>query len=196
MADILVNTPTIAGRRDWLRQCVESVAAQTVAPLEHRVELDEWELGAWAMHNRLAAAGLAEHGGPRDDLWLLNLDDDNALAPDYLEVMGAAADEADPTVAVVYSWPAVTPHPGTRVPVHSLLVRSTAWVEAGGLPTDVAFGDWSLWLDLLDAGWRFSCVPRRLWYYRVHDDQLSHRNNRAVATGELTATRHHRRATV
>jgi hypothetical protein len=212
-ANVLVNTPTIPGRETWLGQAVASVDNQTRPAIDHLVGDDVHGVGAWRMHNYLVERQLAAHGGPDPDLWILNLDDDNALSALYLEELLAIADNADDDIAVISAMPYVVddssrPYKRARAEAALLnplaapleqansidlcaLIRSTAWSEANGLDPNVAFADWDLWLRLVHSGHRIHCHPHRLWYYRVHDDQLGDRNNDDVETGILPATSYH-----
>lgn len=140
--------------------------------------------------------GYGDHRGPgpvRNDLavrakgrWLLFLDDDDLLDPDYLDVVGPHLRYAD----VVYPWCRVEGEPGFNpnsywsaeelrqrnfIPA-TAMVRKRLFRQVGGFPNE-ALEDWGLWLRLLNAGARFCCVPIECWTYRMNPE-WSHRSRR------------------
>lgn len=171
---VAVITPTIAERSSLLEDCIASVAAQTVPVESHRVLEDVDGEGPSIMRNRLAALSTSE--------WLLPLDDDDTLDPDYVEVMSPhLTDDVD----IVYSWCRVdgladwTPNrlfnaalllKGNFIPV-TACVRRSVWAEVDGWPEPPERlqpgEDWEFLKLCLGAGAVFHLVPEVLWTYRI-----------------------------
>jgi glycosyltransferase involved in cell wall biosynthesis/peptidoglycan/xylan/chitin deacetylase (PgdA/CDA1 family)/2-polyprenyl-3-methyl-5-hydroxy-6-metoxy-1,4-benzoquinol methylase len=126
--------------------------------------------------------------------WLLFLDADDWIAPDYLERMTAVL-EADPTLDAVHCGSArVTPdgqhalpescHKSgdlfptfailSAFPIHACLVRRTI-VEAAGCfdSSFVTCEDWDLWQRVARLGARFGRLPETLAFYRMRPHSLS-----------------------
>jgi glycosyltransferase involved in cell wall biosynthesis len=168
MSEFAVLTPTLPERRSLLEECEASVRAQTV-PCVHLVGVDAAREGPGVVRNRLAEGTDAD--------WLLPLDDDDLLDPDYLETLLPHLADAD----VVYPWCRVegkddwTPNRLFRadpllsfnyIPV-TALVRAELWAEVGGW-RDEPVEDWRFWQRCLGAGARFKCVDEVLWSYRIN----------------------------
>jgi hypothetical protein len=162
---LTVITPTIPGREDLLAECKTSVAA---LGLPHLVELDTAGEGPAVVRNRLV-----EQAGTQ---WVLFLDDDDLLLPNYLDAVRPYLAEAD----VVYTdWRltgATEPQPmpyfdeyllphQNFIPV-TACVRVAAFQAVGGFPTNVHLEDHALWTRMLAAGCRFAHVPVMAWWYR------------------------------
>jgi hypothetical protein len=156
-------------RADLLAECVASVGAQSVAPLEHLVEVDHERTGEPATMNRLLAKC-------KGDFWVW-LNDDDLLDPSFLEELLPFTAEAD----VVYShcrlgeldwgfhmgdvFDADRLRQANYIPC-TALISTKLTREVGGINDLEHCEDWDLWLRLLDADARFHCVPRPLWQYR------------------------------
>ena len=126
--------------------------------------------------------------------WLLFLDADDWIAPDYLERMTAVL-QADPALDAVHCGSArVTPDDQQALPescyksgdlfptlavlsafpIHACLVRRTAVEAAGGF--DLSFAtceDWDLWQRVARLGVRFGRLPETLAFYRMRPHSLS-----------------------
>jgi cellulose synthase/poly-beta-1,6-N-acetylglucosamine synthase-like glycosyltransferase len=160
---ITVITPTIPGREDMLAECRTSVASLT---LNHIVMTDVNGEGPAVLRNRMLEQVVTE--------WVLFLDDDDVLFPNYLDAVTPHLPEAD----VVYTaWQlsgAVDPMPypfdpdmlrqHNTIPV-TACVRTEAVRAVGGFG-DAELEDHELWLKLLDAGYRFRYTPVIAWHYR------------------------------
>ncbi len=177
---ISIVTPSIPERAGMLAELLESVAAQTIPPAAHYVSVDWQHDEQLRQRNRLVGLVRTE--------WFSPVDDDDLLLPHFVETMYAATGDAD----VVYgyadmgSWPETAPHHDTinqpfdkaelqscnYIPGGCALIRTDAFRAVGGYPTSGSniqhFGDWYLWLALLEAGARFVCVPEITWQYRWH----------------------------
>lgn len=161
---ITVVTPTIPDREGLLQECIASVAA---AGLQHLIASDPQRLGPAAIRNRL----LQRVTTP----WVVFLDDDDLLYPQYQRIVEKKFKDAD----VVYTaWdltgseePAPRPFDadllrrGNYIPV-TACVRTEAARAVGGFPEDWILEDHGLWIRLLDAGYRFTYVPVIGWMYR------------------------------
>ena len=175
---ISVITASIPSRSAMLAECLASVAAQTLPPLEHLVGIDHARWGSSAVRNALLA-------GARGD-WIAVLDDDDIAWPQHLEKLAAKADEAD----IVYSFCEVTGkqwnpnacfdperlRSNNYIPVTSLIrtdvLRSlNGWRDSQDC--DNGLEDWDLWLRALNAGARFACLDEVTWTYRFHGGNKS-----------------------
>lgn len=140
---------------------------------DHLVQVDHNGLGAATVRNALAANVKSE--------WILFLDDDDTLSPNYGRTMLPTVKWAPDEVAVVYSaWEVVgdvIPAPWLKFEPEAILaghnhvpvtacVRTAVFREMGGFRADVDLEDLDLWQRLLRAGYEFEYVPTVLWQYR------------------------------
>lgn len=181
---ITVITPTIPGREEFLEDCVRSVQAQTV-PVQHLIGLDADFEGPAKMRNELVSQATTEY--------VLFLDDDDLLDIDYVEHVTPFLDEYD----VVYTWcrknfdyPTSLPFDGPALRERNVIpvtacVRRSSFTGVGGFPDDVAYEDWALWLNLLDAGASFYCTETVMWTYIRSDDGRDAKNRGEIASGRL-----------
>jgi glycosyltransferase involved in cell wall biosynthesis len=171
---VTVVTPALPTRPDLLAQNVASVAAQTVAPLEHLIHVDHARQGTGRVKNELCRAA----GGR----WIATLEDDDLALPNHLETLLANSDGAD----IVYSWCEVVGRsnfnpnrgfdpdelrrgnfiPATALIRHGLVDRLGGWRDSADCPN--GWEDWDFWLRALDAGARFRCVETVTWRYVFH----------------------------
>lgn len=183
-APLTVITPTIPGRESQLGECVESVEEQTI-PVQHLIGIDVDREGPAVIRNRLVEKATTP--------WVLFLDDDDVIDPDYVETVLPHFETSD----LVYTWcrknfeyPTDLPFDGEAlrqrnvIPV-TVCLRVDAFMAAGGFSSEVAHEDWSLWLKLLDINARFTCVPEQKWEYRRSDDGRNAENNRKLAQGKM-----------
>lgn len=172
---ITVITPTIPGREDQLAECRASVAA---LELNHMVMVDVNGEGPAVLRNRMLEHVVTE--------WVLFLDDDDLLFPNYVDTVTPHLADAD----VVYTaWQlsgAIDPMPHPFDPdllrQHNIIpvtacVRTEAVRSVGGFG-DEKLEDHELWLALLDAGYRFRYTPVIAWHYRRAPQS---RSNKGVA---------------
>lgn len=162
--DLTVVTPTIPGRACLLADCRASVQA---LGLPHLISLDLAGDGPAATRNRLIDQVGTE--------WVLFLDDDDLLLPNYLDTVGPHLSGAD----VVYTaWELMGAEEPAPLPVFdanllawrnfipvTACVRTTSLRAVGGFP-DESLEDWALWRRLLAAGARFTYTPETAWVYR------------------------------
>lgn len=163
-AVITVVTPTIAGREDLLQECIASVKA---AGFPHLIGADPQHLGPAVVRNKLLESVKTP--------WVVFLDDDDLLYPQYQRIVERHFKTAD----VIYTaWDLTggeepVPRPfdadllrrGNYIPV-TACVRTEAIRAVGGFPEDWILEDHGLWIRLLDAGYRFTYVPVIGWVYR------------------------------
>lgn len=169
---ITVITPTVPGREHLFAECQDSVAA---ADLPHLVAVDWNREGPAAVRNRLAE--LVETP------WLLFLDDDDLLYPNYADVVAPHFDSSD----MVYTgWDlegAEDPQPialdpfllswRNTIPV-TACVRTDVFRAVGGFPADHVLEDHALWRAILLAWdgerrrcrYRITYEPAVAWRYR------------------------------
>lgn len=173
---ITVVTPTIAGREGLLAECEESVKC---CGFPHLVGLDTDRRGPAAVRNELVERVRTP--------WVLPLDDDDLLYPQYWQVVERYLRDAD----VVYTaWDLLggdepKPKPGpfdadllrrqNYIPV-TACVRTAALRAVGGFRPDARLEDHDLWLRLLDAGYRFRYLPVIAWVYRRRLDSRTYMN--------------------
>lgn len=170
LAVLVVSLPD---RHDLLKEALDSVAAQTVAPDDVLVGVDPWRLGEAANMNRLAAATDAD--------WLALLHDDDVWEKNHLEELLAHSTEADVVVAS-FDTPGRPPY--TIEPHHcdyrdlrrtnwfppsAVMLRAETFWAAGGFhkarpPAD--WVDWNLWRRLVDRDARFVCSHEVTMHYR------------------------------
>jgi hypothetical protein len=66
-----------------------------------------------------------------------------------------------------------------QIPILSVLVKKQAIIDAGYFSEDLAIQnaeDYHLWIKLLKQT-TFLSIPNRLFYYRVHEQQSTYKNN-------------------
>ena len=187
MCDITVVIPSIPPRKTDLARAMASVEAQTHLATAVVVEYDTTGDGPAMVRNRALERV--------DTTWVAFLDDDDYLLPDHLAVLCQAAEESG--ADVVWPWFRVeggtdpfpmhrgrqwNPDDPHQIPI-TTLVRTDAIREVGGFrtipdgPTDKlgnrAGEDWTLWLALSAAGYRFHHVNRVTWVWRHHGANTS-----------------------
>lgn len=207
----------------YLPTCLDSILAQT-RPVDHLVVVDDASdddtpavcasyaaRGVRYLRTEHRDASLARNAGvaalPRTR-FVIFIDADNYLAPDYLERLYAPM--ADPTVAVAYAelmrindageplgrhtW--IAPFNHWKLRIHNYadtcsLVRREAFDHAGGWMGGQHYGlqDWLLWLRITRLGWRMQYVPEAVLFYRTHAATMSTRY-RDEPTRGLTVMRH------
>lgn len=162
---ITVVTPTVSSREALLEECHRSVEA---LGLPHLIEIDVDGAGPAAVRNRLVEQVRTE--------WVVFLDDDDLLYPNYVDAVRPHLAESDVVYTAWRLTGATDPHPLPRfdpvwlrqhntIPV-TACVRTEAFRAVGGFPTDAELEDHALWLNLLDAGHRFTYTPVIAWHYR------------------------------
>jgi len=172
--DVTILTPTLSWREEMLRELRDSVAAQTIQPKEHLVELDDRGLGVARMLNRLLAKA--------DTTWVSPVADDDLLHPRFFERLFAAKLE-HPHCDVYYTWCHVTgrgtydpckPYDGVfwDVPVNGLFRRELldalgGWGDGEDLHSDIL-----LLHKIQEEGGKFFCIEERLWTWRFHGRNL------------------------
>ena len=129
--------------------------------------------------------------------WILFLDSDDWIAPDFLEKMlGAAA--LDPRAGAVYcGYNRVAPD-GSRLPqdwhedvaadpfrsfsrgcpvaIHGIITRRELLLEVGGFDEElITCEDWDLWQKVARTGAGFAGIPETLAFYRLREGSLSTR---------------------
>lgn len=126
--------------------------------------------------------------------WLLFLDSDDWIAPDYLDRMSQEL-AADPALDAVHCGYARVAADGTAVvepyrpptgdlfptlarraafPVHACVVRKSIVEQLGGFDTSLRTStDWDLWQRLARSGARFGAVSAALAYYRMSPNGVS-----------------------
>lgn len=138
--------------------------------------------------------------------FLLFLDSDNRIRPDYLTKASVVLKQ-DPSVGVVFSIPHFF---GDQEGVESRfevreysfdsllagnyidmcsLVRKSTFLEVGGFDEngEIFFGeDWDLWIRIAKARWRFSFLKEILFEYRIRNESLMGQVNSEKRTRTLS----------
>lgn len=169
--------PTIGERAHLLGRALASVHSQTRPADAVHVVPDVHREGAAATRNR----GLAEV----DCDWVAFLDDDDEWHPEHLRACarhavltgadvvypGYDADGEDPVNCFGLPFDPTLLRRRNYIPV-TVLARTAAVRAVGGFqehPDEYGAPceDWGLWLALLDAGAKFSHLPRRTWVWHL-----------------------------
>jgi glycosyltransferase involved in cell wall biosynthesis len=171
-----VITPTIPSRWDLLAEARESVCRQTYRDVGHLVSVDQHGMGQGFVRNDIILRSQAN--------WLVFLDDDDLLDPDFvaLHLEYALIHGADVVYALCRyppgsEWrPAISAFDPQRllrepyIPI-TTLVRRSAFEEVGGFKSTDNCEDHKLWLELLKIGARFRHLPKVCWTYRLHGNR-------------------------
>lgn len=169
MEKITVITPTLPERKVQLTECIQSVQRQGWPVHEHLVLVDVDREGPAVTRNKLIEEVKTK--------WVLFLDDDDVLYPDYIETVAPQLFGYD----VVYTWcdrefPGLADlmfdadilRTGNFIPV-TAVVNVDKVRQVGGFPEDGPYEDYRLWLKLLDIKARFKTIPERKWHYRRNE---------------------------
>lgn len=176
---IAVIVTALPERRRMLEEALAGVAAQTRAPafVVVGVNYSPDRVDGATHANRLVEAV--------DEEWLAFLHDDDVWLPEHLEGLAAASHDADIVVADFEvegrDW-----HPGHHCDYSLLrsgnwfgpsvvMIRSEVFHAVGGWPqkSGEIWGDWGMWLALLERGARFRCSHRKTVRYRFHGDNMT-----------------------
>jgi glycosyltransferase involved in cell wall biosynthesis/GT2 family glycosyltransferase len=139
--------------------------------------------------NRGLAAARNAGIGVGSGTYVVPLDADDQLAPEYLAILleALAADE-DAAFAQCWAelfgdveavWASRPYNPYQLLLSNSVigcvLLRRSAFESVGGYDESMTRGneDWDMWVRLLEAGWSQTTVRRPLFRYRKHGDSMS-----------------------
>jgi glycosyltransferase involved in cell wall biosynthesis len=169
---VSVLTPSIPERARMLKECEQSVIAQTFSQWEHLILVDETRRGCAATMNELADNARGE--------WLLPLADDDLLLPGCFKTLLEHADSGD----VIYPPPIVTgiENPwwffGEPPAIPSFaLIRKQLWDDIGGYDDEWnREEDRRFWTRALERQARFVRVDTPTWIYRHHGGNKSFNN--------------------
>ena len=174
---IAVLTTAIPERLHLLAECCASVRDQTLQPTTHLIGLDYPHAGNIANLN-----ALARHADDAGCDWLMPLADDDLLSPEHLATLASAGGDVRYSHCDVEGrdWNPNRPFDpeslrrGNYIPA-TALIRTSLARDLGWWREDAAHGfeDWRFWLDALDAGAQFTCIPVVTWRYRFLGNNLS-----------------------
>jgi glycosyltransferase involved in cell wall biosynthesis len=172
--DITIITPTIPKRSNLLVEAINSVGNQRVKAKNHLIGVDLQKMGPAKMRNLLV--------NNVDTEWVAFLDDDDIVYDNHIEEYAKVHEQSD----MIYTWcdsigrenfdPNSHFDPnrllqGNYIPV-TAAVRTSVFRQVGGFSLEDRYvqadptEDWNLWLKLLHANARFTCVPVKTWCYR------------------------------
>lgn len=168
---ITAHTPRVTS--GLLGRAVDSVFKQTHLPDAVAIAIDHYRQGAAVTRNRALRMATTD--------WIVFLDSDDILYPEYLVKVGSHQRETDADVVWPWfdvggstdpfpmhcgrQWDPGQPH---SFPITTLLRRELA-MEVGGFNEDYrssetcAGEDFPFWVSLSKAGAKFSHFPERLW---------------------------------
>ncbi|QCR22182.1 glycosyltransferase family A protein [Pontibacter sp. SGAir0037] len=125
-----------------------------------------------------------------DSKYLLFLDSDNKLRPEYI-YKALKVLEANEEIGVVYgapnffgdsTVPRFTPHEFDMYTMHRgncidmcAVVRREAWSSVGGFDENrllIGHEDWDLWIMIGAKGWKFHYIQEVLYDYRVREGSV------------------------
>lgn len=165
---VSVLTPSVPERGEMLKECEQSVDAQTFRGWEHLVMVDSEYQGCARTVNRLAADAVSP--------WLFLIADDDLLLPNCLAAHLRESAGND----IVYSPPVVQGEP--EEPFHgdppgipsTALIRRSLWDELGGYDVEKAqCEDYDFFERALIAGAKFGRLEEQTWVYRFHGKNKS-----------------------
>lgn len=207
----------------FLGACLDSLLSQTRG-FEHILVVDDASTddteqvvaryhGVKYLRTEHRDACLARRSGvaalPRTR-WLVFMDADNYLAPDWHNKLRRVMD--DPRLGVAYPrvhmfedgtgahmGDLAQPYSYNQLRRHNYvdtcaLVRYEAYAQAGGWEQVGGLQDWLLWLRITSLGWTMRLVPEALLYYRNHVNSMSQQRiaNRMDEQGHVdVVSRHH-----
>jgi len=188
---------------DYLDEAVESILAQTFHDYEIIIvndgSTDEKTIGKLAdyrqpktrvIHTLNQGLAMARNNGIREARgeYILPLDADDKIAPEYLEKAVKIMDSHAKT-GIVYCladcfgaqhgrWgiPDYSPQGMllTNLIFCSSLFRKISWEQTSGYNPNMRKGweDWDFWLTLIEQGWEVCRIPEVLFFYRVAPESM------------------------
>lgn len=189
----------------YLEEAVDSVLAQTYQDFEILV-VDDGSTDAETVkilqdytrpktrviHTDNQGLSMARNNGIQEATgkYILPLDADDKIGPDYLEEAVRILD-LYPDIGIVYSEAAFfgmrTSH--WHLPDYtsdhllfqniifcSALFRRVHWEKVGGYNINMVYGweDWDFWLSLIHLGVKVYRIPQVLFFYRLREESMSH----------------------
>ena len=162
-----------------------STDAQTIAILENYQRPQ-----TRVIHTSNQGLAMARNNGIREARgeFILPIDADDRVAPDYLE-KGVAIMDASPEAGIVYCladcfgaqqgrWdiPEYSPRGMllTNLIFCCSLFRKSAWKQTAGYNPNMNRGweDWDFWLSLIELGCTVQRIPEVLFFYRVAPESM------------------------
>ncbi len=164
--------PSLPERGLMLAGALSDWALQTVPVNEIRVGVDYGRQGPAIVRNALCQKVRTE--------WIAFADDDDRFDPNHLETLLSHAADADVVWtfcriegnATPWSVDHRCPPDHGQIPMTSL-VRTEAFLAAGGFDPSFHNEDEAFFATLKSFGARFQCVHQDTWTYRFHDSNRS-----------------------
>lgn len=170
--NLTLVTATLPERANLLREMLQSVTEQTVAPACHIVVRDH---GAGFVNTVNRAVAMV------DTEFFCLVDDDDLLLPDHV---GTLTDNL--VTDIVWTWCEVrgrdwNPNQGYEAGVlqsrnyipSNMAMRTSLWRGLGGYRDGVRHPDWDMLKRCESAGAEFVNVPEITWVYRFHGKNMS-----------------------
>lgn len=175
MIDLTVLTPSIPERREWLKECMDSVQAQTVPVTRHVVSVGQIPAVA---HQNLLLKNVETD-------WFCFLADDDSWAPNFVERVQECVELA-PYVRVWSPWTDVHSLYNQHIFSPDLLklacnINGGAVVDSGLLEyfdfPEYSGHDWAVWHKVVAAlehpTNEIGYITEPLYRYRLHPGQIS-----------------------
>jgi len=181
-------------RSDWEVIIVDDGSQDDTAAIANQAATQDNRIRVVTQTNQgvSAARNTGVHSAQAE--WLLFLDADDWIAPNYLSQMTAKIEENASLDVVHCGWVRVAPDGflvyGKPVPqftdlfstiarycpfaVHACVVKKDIFNRAGGFDTSLkTCEEWDLWQRIARQGTRFGGIPNVLAYYRMRAQSLS-----------------------
>jgi glycosyltransferase involved in cell wall biosynthesis len=189
---VTVLIPAIPTRTRMLNRALISALNQMRLPDQIIVAMDHDRLGAAGNRNRALKSVQTE--------WVAFLDDDDEFLPQHLLVLLQNTDKGD----VLYTGCTVLGPQGQEIPPREewgrfgkpfdgFLLRKKSYLPVTSMvrmrflremdepfkaPLDSDYDDWGMYLQLLDAGARFSHIAQKTWTWNHWGGNSSGRSDR------------------
>jgi len=196
---------------EYLDEAVESVLAQTFRDFEIIIvndgstdvqtvaKLENYQRPRTrVIHTLNQGLAMARNNGIREACgeFILPLDADDRVAPDYLE-KGVAIMDASPETGIVYCladcfgaqqgrWDIPDYSPRGMLLTNLIfccsLFRKCSWEKTAGYNPNMNRGweDWDFWLSLLELGCKVQRIPEVLFFYRVAPESMVRSMDRSI----------------
>jgi glycosyltransferase involved in cell wall biosynthesis len=195
----------LANRADAVVTIVDDASTDDSLAVAEKLAGEHPGVEVLAMPGRVGPAAAANRGiAHRDSAFVVRLDADDRIGPDYLraaeQVLVAGADVANPD-AILFGREHGRWSTPTRTSLDDLLAhnrvhcasafRRGLWVEVGGFDEDLPkWIDYDFWIRVAARGARIVRCPGDHFHYRRHEGSLSERPPDAAEMNRRIRHRH------